>query len=411
MHQRNYVRQPEVRNKSYSETRHTRFIFISQSHALHFLLLLSSKSQLPLSETIIKRTNRFGQNLKFPMSISEKQASSSIIAARDVDPLLRDLNDKKQSFRRNVVSLASELKELRSRLASQEQSYVKETQTRQEAETNAKIMELEISKLQKKLEEKNEQLQASTSSAQKHIKELDDLRTQLVVTKATADSSAASAQSAHFQCLELQKELDEKNSSLREHEERVVRLSEQLDNLQKDLQAREFSQKQLRDEVFRIERDIMEALAKAGENKDCELRKILDEVSPKNVEKMNKLLVIKDDEIVKLKDEMKIMSAHWKHKTKELESQLEKQRRADQDLKKRVLKLEFCLQEARSQTRKLQRMGERRDKAIKELRDQLAGKQQKVVDAEKQNQNFWDSSGFKIVVSMSMLVLVVFSKR
>jgi hypothetical protein len=65
------------------------------------------------------------------MSISEKQASSSIIAARDVDPLLRDLNDKKQNFRRNVVSLASELKELRSRLASQEQSYVKETQTRQ----------------------------------------------------------------------------------------------------------------------------------------------------------------------------------------------------------------------------------------------------------------------------------------
>lgn len=62
------------------------------------------------------------------MSISENQAS---IAARDVDPLLKDLNDKKQSFRRNVVSLASELKELRSRLASKEQSYVKETLTRQ----------------------------------------------------------------------------------------------------------------------------------------------------------------------------------------------------------------------------------------------------------------------------------------
>jgi len=57
------------------------------------------------------------------MSISERQAS--------VDPLLKDLNDKKQNFRRNVVSLASELKELRSRLASQEQSYVKETLTRQ----------------------------------------------------------------------------------------------------------------------------------------------------------------------------------------------------------------------------------------------------------------------------------------
>ncbi|KAL5068865.1 hypothetical protein RYX36_019752 [Vicia faba] len=350
------------------------------------------------------------------MSISEKQASVSnsklvSTSARDVDPLLRGLNDKKQSFRRNVESLASELKELRNRLASQEQSYVKETQTRQEAETNAKIMELEISRMQKKLEEKNEQLQASNFSAEKHIKELDDLRTQLVVTRATADSSAASAQSAKFQCLELQKELDEKNSSLREHEERVIRLGEQLDNLQKDLQARESSQEQLKAEVLRIERDIMEALAKAGENKDCELRKILDEVSPKKLEKMNKLLVVKDDEIVKLKDEINIMSAHWKLKTKEFESQLEKQRRADQDLKKRVLKLEFCLQEARSQTRKLQRMGERRDKSIKELKDQLAGKQHRVVDAGKQNQNFWDTSGFKIVVSMSMLVLVVFSKR
>lgn len=57
-------------------------------------------------------------------------------------------------------------------------------------------------------------------------------------------------------------------------------------------------------------------------------------------------------------------------------------------------------------------MGERRDKAIKELRDQLAAKQHKeIVAADKQNQNFWDTSGFKIVVSMSMLVLVVFSRR
>lgn len=159
------------------------------------------------------------------MSISEKPAAasasnlsftSSSIEARNVDPLLKDLNDKKQSFRRNVVSLAAELKELRSRLASQEQTYAKETLTRQvasvsfctnntnnfsflflyqsfllfsslcgrgvrefffllnygyffsqEAETQAKNMELEIGRLQKKLEEKNEQLQASASSAEK----------------------------------------------------------------------------------------------------------------------------------------------------------------------------------------------------------------------------------------------------
>ncbi|KAF6154946.1 hypothetical protein GIB67_018383 [Kingdonia uniflora] len=89
---------------------------------------------------------------------------------------------------------------------------------------------------------------------------------------------------------------------------------------------------------------------------------------------------------------------------------LEKHRRADQELKKRVLKLEFCLQEARSQTRKLQRMGERRDKALKELKDQLATQKQEG-GSSSDKENFWESSGFKFVVSMSMLVLVVFAKR
>ena len=55
-------------------------------------------------------------------------------------------------------------------------------------------------------------------------------------------------------------------------------------------------------------------------------------------------------------------------------------------------------------------MGEKRDKAIKELRDQITGKQwDESVPGEKPN--FWDTSGFKIVVSMSMLLLVVVSKR
>ncbi|XVF05887.1 hypothetical protein REPUB_Repub06bG0000800 [Reevesia pubescens] len=347
------------------------------------------------------------------MSVSDQStvpSSSPSVLPRDFDPLLKDLNEKKQSFRRNVVSLAAELKEVRSRLSSQEQSFAKETLTRQEAETKARNMEDEIFRLQTRLKERNGQLQASASAAEKYLGELDDLRSQLSVTQATADASAASAQSAQLQCLALLKELDEKNSSLKEHEDRVTRLGEQLDNLQKDLQARESSQKQLKDEVLRIEHDIMQAVAKAGTNKDFELRKLLDEVSPKNFDKINKLLTVKDEEIAKLKDEIRIMSAHWKLKTKELESQLEKQRRADQELKKRVLKLEFCLQEARAQTRKLQRMGERRDKALKELRDQLAAKQQ-CGAAGVEKQNLWETSGFKIVVSMSMLILVVFSKR
>ncbi|CAN4110874.1 unnamed protein product [Withania somnifera] len=345
------------------------------------------------------------------MSMKERPSSSTSLTTSSlvVDPLLRDLSEKKQSFRRNVVSLAAELKEVRNRLACQEQSFVRETRTRQEAESKATKMEEEINKLQKNLEEKNEQLQFSALNTEKYVKQLDDLRSQLSATQATADASTASAQSAQFQCLALLKELDVKNSSLMEHEVRVNKLGEQLGLLQKDLQARESSQKQLKDEVVRIEHDIMQALEKSGANKYCELRKILDEVSPKNIEKMNKLLTNKDEEIAKLRDEIKVMSAHWNLKTKELESQLEKHRRADQELKKRIMKLEFCLQEARSQTRKLQRMGERRDKAIKELRDQLATKQ--VGTSSNNNQNFWDTSGFKIVVSVSMLMLVLFSKR
>ncbi|XP_010270972.1 PREDICTED: synaptonemal complex protein 1-like [Nelumbo nucifera] len=338
------------------------------------------------------------------MEVSEKPSAS----ARDLDPLLKDLDEKRQSFRRNVVSLATELKDARSQLALQEESFAQEILSRRVAETRAKSMEEEVLQLQKSLEERDVQLLASASTEQQYLKELDELRLQISITQETADASAASAQSAQLQCLALLKELDVKNSSLKEHEERVNRLGQQLDNLQKDLQAREASQMQLKDEILRIEEEIMQAISKAGANKNCELRKILDEVSPKNFEKINKLLDAKDQEISRLRDEIRIMSAHWKLKTKELESQLEKQRKVDQELKKRVLKLEFCLQEARSQTRKLQRMGERRDKALKELRDQLATKQQGVsID----KQNFWESSGFKVVVSMSMLILVVFAKR
>ncbi|KAI3695025.1 hypothetical protein L1987_78013 [Smallanthus sonchifolius] len=336
---------------------------------------------------------------------------SGVTSTVEIDPLLRDLSEKKQSFRRNVVSLAAELKDVRSRLSCQEVSFAKESLTRQEAEARAKNMEEEISRLQKSLDERNLQLQASSSDAAKYLRDLDNLASQLSSTKATAEASAASAQSAQLQCKALLKELDEKNKSLKEHEARVNKLGEQLDLLRQDLETRESSQKQLKDEVMRVEHDIMQALAKSGANNNSELRRILDEVSPRNLDKMNKLLSVKDEEIAKLRDEIRVTSAHWMLKTKDLEAQLEKHRRADQDLKKRVLKLEFCLHEARAQTRKLQRMGERRDKALKELRDELSTAKNGGVSGNGDNHNFWESSGFKIAVSMSMLILVLFSKR
>ncbi|GMH07708.1 hypothetical protein Nepgr_009548 [Nepenthes gracilis] len=342
--------------------------------------------------------------------VATSSSSPSPNPAADIDPLLKDFGDKKQCFTRNVVSLAMELKDVRTSLALKEQSFVKERLIRQATEAMAKNLEEERCRLQKSLEDRNGEIQASTSAAEKYVKELDHLRSQLTATQATADMSAASAQSAQVQCLALLKELDNKNNSLKEHEDCLQRLAEQLDSLQKDLQAREFSQKQLKNEVLRVEHDIMEAVTKAGATNDCELRNLWDKISRENLEKINRILTAKDIEIAKLKDEIRILSVHWQLKTNEMESQLEKHRRANQELKKRVLKLEFCLQEARSQTRKLQRMGERRDNAIKELRDQLATKQQGAAESGDKH-NFWESSGFKILVSVSMLILVVVSKR
>ncbi|PKU66509.1 nuclear envelope-associated protein 2 [Dendrobium catenatum] len=339
---------------------------------------------------------------------SKKAVSSS--SSLELDPLLKDLNEKKLSFRRNVVSLAAELKDVRNRLASQEESFIQEAQSRQLAEAKARNLEEEIVTLQNCLNERDYRLKASSSNSEQYLRELDDLRSKLFVTHATAEASAASAQSAQSQCLSLLKELDEKNSCIKENEIRVNSLGEQLDQLQRNLQERELSQKQLKEHVLKMENEIQCAVAKAGDIRDCELRNILEELSIRNYDKINKLLIAKDDEISRLRDEIRFLSAQWKHKTKELESQLEKHRRADQELKKKVLKLEFCLQETRSQMRKLQRMGEKRDMALRELREQIALRQQKVKNSN-EKQNFWESPMFKVFVSMSMLVLVAVAKR
>ncbi|KAK1319932.1 hypothetical protein QJS10_CPB04g01092 [Acorus calamus] len=48
----------------------------------------------------------------------------------DLDPLLKDLWERKQSVRRNVVNLASELKDARTRLTLREESFNRESSTR-----------------------------------------------------------------------------------------------------------------------------------------------------------------------------------------------------------------------------------------------------------------------------------------
>ncbi|GAB2211661.1 hypothetical protein Droror1_Dr00024987 [Drosera rotundifolia] len=337
-------------------------------------------------------------------------SSWKVQARRKFDPLMEDLNEVRQRFRQNVVSMATELKDVRGRVALAEEAYIQESLTRQEAEEKASAMEKEIEWLHRDLEERNEAIKASTSAAEEYFKELDELKNQLTTTQATANATAASARSAHLQCLALLKELNEKNHCLKQHEDRVQRLAAQLNNLQDELQARESLQNQLRDEVTRVKNDMTEAVVKARVIKGLELRKACDEVSIKSFEKMIKLLAAKDEEITKLKDDIRVLSVDWRIKTKEMESQIEKHQRADHELKRRVMKLEFCLQETRSQTRKLLRAEERRDKAMKELKDELTAKQTALVEST-EKQNFWGSPSFKILVSMSMLILFIFTKR
>lgn len=69
------------------------------------------------------------------MSAGERTPTSSTScissSSLELDPLLKDLTEKKLSFRKSVVSLAAELKDVRSRLSLQEESFARESRTRQ----------------------------------------------------------------------------------------------------------------------------------------------------------------------------------------------------------------------------------------------------------------------------------------
>ena len=78
----------------------------------------------------------------------------------------------------------------------------------------------------------------------------------------------------------------------------------------------------MKEEIMRIEQEISFAVAKAGTDKDCELQKVLNEVSTKNFENLSKHLSAKDEEIARLKEEIKIISTQWKLKTQDLEVQV-----------------------------------------------------------------------------------------
>lgn len=65
------------------------------------------------------------------MPVSESTAiPSSLSSSLELDPLLRDLVEKKLSLKRNVISMANALKDARNRLASQELLLAQELEAR-----------------------------------------------------------------------------------------------------------------------------------------------------------------------------------------------------------------------------------------------------------------------------------------
>ncbi|TKW12337.1 hypothetical protein SEVIR_5G029600v4 [Setaria viridis] len=342
------------------------------------------------------------------MPVSERATiPSSLSSSLELNPLLRDLVEKKLSLKRSVTSMAAELKDARNRLASKELLYAQELEARK-----ATDLEDEVNKMQKCLEDKEEQLRASLSINEQCRRKLDDLRSQLLITQTTAESTAASANSGLLHCSSLLEKLNDNENSLSEATYPVGNVAEQLNHFHEYLKSRDPSRGHIKDYYLTTESDIMNAFAKAGVDNVNELMKIMSDVSPKNSENINEDLIFEDDGNANLREGIRVLSAHWENKIKELESQLDKHVGIVQELKRWILKLEFSLQEPRSRLRKLQRVREKRSKALtlKELRNQAA-MEQPSGGGSGDKQNLGKSSGFKLIASMSMLVLFILAKR
>lgn len=82
-----------------------------------------------------------------------------------MDPLLKELDEKKQLFQRSVLSLTSDLKDAQTQFAQLEVSYNRETKIGQEAENEVKNMKAKVCELQRNLDVRDEKLKSSLISA------------------------------------------------------------------------------------------------------------------------------------------------------------------------------------------------------------------------------------------------------
>ncbi|KAH7443949.1 hypothetical protein KP509_02G057600 [Ceratopteris richardii] len=266
---------------------------------------------------------------------------------------------------------------------------------------------MELEHLKNNLDEKNAHASSTATVAEQYLRELVDVRIKLGSAQEVAETNAMAAAKAETQCMMLMKEIEAKNEILQEHDAHVAELTDQLTYLQQEINTRELHQKELKEEVLKLEREAKLAALRVAASKDLELKRVLEEISIRNSEQLSKLVNAKDDEISRMKEEIRLLSAQLRLKAQELETQVEKHRAADQELKKRVVKLEFWLQEARNQTRKFQKIIEKREKELKDLQAQLASNTGPV----KVSRSVWNDQRLKVIMSITVVVLALFARH
>ena len=154
--------------------------------------------------------------------------------------------------------------------------------------------------------------------------ELDGLRSQLSVIQATAESTAVPAKTTLLHCSCLFGKLNAKNNLMTEGEFPVNNVAEQLNQLHKYLESRDPSLRQFKDRYsLRTESNITDAFAKAGFDNVNEILRTHSDVPSKNSENINQDLVFEDDGVAKLRQGIRVLSAHWENRSKELESQVD----------------------------------------------------------------------------------------
>ncbi|KAJ4755252.1 hypothetical protein LUZ62_089657 [Rhynchospora pubera] len=126
------------------------------------------------------------------------------------------------------------------------------------------------------------------------------------------------------------------------------------------------------------------------------------------IENIHYTFTAKEREVAKLMKNFRMLSAYWRCKIKDLEAKLEMNRSLDEELKKKVLKLEDSLQQSQSQLLILRKIEAKRDETIEQLARSITRKHYSKNSNFKYVNGFWDASCTKFALSVSVTMILYF---